>query len=102
MIPDRMESGDQVGLDLFYTSGLTRGLPAMIPVAMLYSTPEDAAAADRLFEEARISISYIEMGEEPDGSTLRRKTTQPCICNGRPRCIRLIPTLNSAGPSLKE
>ena len=30
--------------DLFYTSGYTRGLPAMIPVAMLYGTPEDAAA----------------------------------------------------------
>ena len=35
---------DQVGLDLFYTSGYTRGLPAMIPVAMLYGTPEDSAA----------------------------------------------------------
>ena len=42
--PDRMESGDQPGLDLFFTSGITRGMPAIIPVAMLYSTPEDAAA----------------------------------------------------------
>ena len=36
--PDRMESGDQPGWDLFFTSGITRGLPAIIPVAMLYST----------------------------------------------------------------
>jgi hypothetical protein len=28
------DHGDQVGFDLFYTSGITRGLPAMIPVAM--------------------------------------------------------------------
>jgi hypothetical protein len=34
---------DQVGLDLFYTSGYTRGLPAMIPVSMLCGTPEPIA-----------------------------------------------------------
>ena len=33
--PDRMESGDQPGFDLFFTSGITRGLPAIVPVAML-------------------------------------------------------------------
>src|SRR5271165_1971005 len=31
----------QVGFDLFFTSGVTRGLPAMIPVALLYDTPEN-------------------------------------------------------------
>ena len=44
LAPNRMESGDQPGLDLFYTIGITRGLPAIIPVALLYSTPADAAA----------------------------------------------------------
>src|SRR5215469_14426590 len=48
--PGRMESGDQPGFDLFFTSGITRGLPAIISIAMLYSTPEDAAA----------EITYIE------------------------------------------
>jgi F5/8 type C domain len=67
VIPDRMESGDQVGLDLFYTSGLTRGLPAMIPVSLLYGTPEDAAAQIAYVEKRGYPISYIEMGEEPDG-----------------------------------
>jgi hypothetical protein len=65
--PDRMESGDQVGLDLFYTSGLTRGLPAMIPVSLLYGTPEDAAAQIAYVENRGYPISYVEMGEEPDG-----------------------------------
>jgi hypothetical protein len=67
VIPDRMEAGDQVGLDLFYTSGLTRGLPAMIPVALLYGTPEDAAAQIAYVEKRGYPISYVEMGEEPDG-----------------------------------
>jgi F5/8 type C domain len=65
--PDRMESGDQPGLDLFYTSGITRGLPAVIPIAMLYSTPEDAAAEIAYVEKRHYPIRYIEMGEEPDG-----------------------------------
>jgi len=61
------DKGDQVGFDLFYTSGITRGLPAMIPVAMLYDTPENAAAEIHYIEERGYPISYIEMGEEPDG-----------------------------------
>ena len=67
VIPDRMESGDQVGFDLFFTSGITRGLPAMVPVAMLYSTPEDAAAEIAYLKKRGYPISHIEMGEEPDG-----------------------------------
>jgi hypothetical protein len=63
--------GDQVGLDLFYTSGLTRGLPAMIPVAMLYSTPDDAAAQSAYVEKRQYPISWVEMGEEPDGQFMQ-------------------------------
>ncbi|MFL6352656.1 MAG: hypothetical protein ACJ74Z_12510 [Bryobacteraceae bacterium] len=59
-------SGDQVGFDLFYRSGVTRGSPAMIPVAVLYSTPEDAAAQISYIKTRRYPISYIEMGEEAD------------------------------------
>jgi F5/8 type C domain len=61
------KAGDQVGFDLFYTSGFTRGLPAMIPIAMLYGTPEDSAAEIAYIENRGYSISYVEMGEEPDG-----------------------------------
>jgi len=60
-------AGDQIGFDLFYTSSVTRGLPAMIPVAMLYGTPEDAAAEIAYIEKRGYAISYVEMGEEPDG-----------------------------------
>ena len=58
---------EHVGLDSFYTSGYTRGLPAMIPIAMLYGTPEDAAAEIAYVEKRGYPISYVEMGEEPDG-----------------------------------
>jgi F5/8 type C domain len=65
--PDRMESGDQPGLDLFFTSGITRGMPAIIPVAMLYSTPQDAAAQMSYIKKRGYPVSYVEMGEEADG-----------------------------------
>ena len=67
LAPDRMESGDQPGFDLFFTSGITRGLPAIVPVAMLYSTPEDAAAQMAYIKKRGYPVSYVEMGEEPDG-----------------------------------
>jgi F5/8 type C domain len=55
------------GFDLFFTSGLTNNLPAMIPVTMLYGTPEDAAAQIAYIEKRGYPIGYVEMGEEPDG-----------------------------------
>ncbi len=57
----------QVGFDLFFQSGVTRGLPAMMPIAMLYDTPDDAAAEVRYLENHKYPVSYIEMGEESDG-----------------------------------
>jgi len=55
------------GFDVFFTSGMTNHLPAMIPVTMLYGTPDDAAAQIAYIEKRGYPISYIEMGEEPDG-----------------------------------
>ena len=60
-------SYQHTGFDLFFTSGLTNNLPAMIPVSMLYGTPDDAAAQIAYIERRGYPIRYIEMGEEPDG-----------------------------------
>src|SRR5262249_17923651 len=45
----------------------TRGLPAMVPVAMLYGTPEDSVAQIDYLKKRGYPISWVEMGEEPDG-----------------------------------
>jgi F5/8 type C domain len=55
------------GFDIFFTSGLTNNLPAMIPVTLLYGTPDDSAAQIAYIEKRGYRIGYIEMGEEPDG-----------------------------------
>lgn len=55
------------GFDLFFTSGITNNLPALIPVTMLYGTPDDAAAQVAYLKKRGYPIAGIEMGEEPDG-----------------------------------
>jgi hypothetical protein len=55
------------GFDLFFTSGLTNNLPAMIPATMLYGTPDDAASQIAYIEKRGYRIGYVELGEEPDG-----------------------------------
>jgi hypothetical protein len=97
-IPDRMESGDQVGLDLFYTSGLTRGLPAMIPVSMLYGTPEDAAAQISYLEKRGYPISYIEMGEEPDGQYFAPEDYATLYLQWATALHKVDPNLKLGGP----
>lgn len=66
---DVREGGDyqHTGFDLFFTSGITNQLPAMVPVTMLYGTPEDSAAQIAYLEKRGYRIGHIEMGEEPDG-----------------------------------
>jgi hypothetical protein len=59
--------GQHSGFDIFFTSGLTNNLPAMIPVTLLYGTPDDAAAQIAYIEKRGYPIAWIEMGEEPDG-----------------------------------
>ena len=65
-------SGVQTGFDLFFTSGITNKLPAMIPTSLLYGTPEDSAAEVAYIEKRGYPVSYVEIGEEPDG-----KNTSP-------------------------
>jgi hypothetical protein len=66
---DVRDGGDyqHTGFDLFFSSGLTNNLPAMIPVTMLYGTPDDAAAQIAYIEKRGYPIGSVEMGEEPDG-----------------------------------
>ncbi|MBV8069783.1 MAG: discoidin domain-containing protein, partial [Acidobacteriaceae bacterium] len=66
-VGDVNDRSQHTGFDLFYTSGLTNNLPALIPVSMLYGTPGDAAAQIAYLEKRGYPIRGVEMGEEPDG-----------------------------------
>ncbi len=58
---------EQPGIDRVFASGLTSGLPMLLPVGVLYDTPANGA---RLLDYARrrgYPVHRVEMGEEPDG-----------------------------------
>jgi hypothetical protein len=58
----------QTGFDLFFKSGYTNHLPAMIPIAMYYATPEDSAAELAYIEKRGYAVSYVEMSEDQEGA----------------------------------
>ena len=93
--------GDQVGFDLFYTCGITRGLPAMIPVAMIYSTPEDAAAEIAYLEKRGYPISCVEMGEEPDGQYMLPEDYAALYLEFAAGIHRVDPRLKLGGPAFQ-
>ena len=90
--------GDQTGLDLFFTSGITNNLPAMIPVSMLYGTPEDAAAQMAYLKKRGYPISYVEMGEEPDGQYMLPEDYAALYLQFATAMHRVNPELKLGGP----
>ncbi len=92
------KAGEQVGFDRFFTSGITRGLPAMVPIAMLYSTPEDAAAELGYLESRGYPISHVEMGEEPDGHYTVPEDYAALYLQFAAALHRLDPRLKLGGP----
>lgn len=91
----------QTGFDLFYTSGITHGLPAMIPIAMLYGQPEDAAAQIRYIEARRYPISYVEMGEEADGQYTEPEDYAALYLQFAAALHKVDPSLKLGGPAFQ-
>jgi hypothetical protein len=98
--PENLDTkqGIQVGLDLFYTSGATRNLPAMIPIAMVFNIPEDAAAQISYLKKRNYPISYIEMGEEPDGQFMLPEDYAALYVQFADALHKVDPTLKLGGP----
>jgi F5/8 type C domain len=91
----------QVGFDLFFTSGVTRGLPAMVPVAMLYDTPDNAAAEIAYLKKRNYPISYVEMGEEADGQYMLPEDYAALYLQWATAIHRVDPALKLGGPSFQ-
>ena len=91
-------SRDQSGFDLFFSSGIANKLPAMIPVSMLYGTPEDSAAEIAYIEKRGYPISYVEMGEEPDGQWMLPEDYAALYLQWADALHRVDPKLKLGGP----
>lgn len=91
----------QMGLDLFFTSGVTRGLPAMVPVAVLYDTPENAAGELAYLKKRGYPISYVEIGEEADGQYAMPEDYAALYIQWATALHRVDPSLKLGGPSFQ-
>ena len=90
--------GDQTGLDLFFTSGITNNLPAMVPISLLYGTPDDAAAQMEYLKKRGYPISYVEMGEEPDGQYMLPEDYAELYLQFATAMHKVDPNLKLGGP----
>jgi hypothetical protein len=91
----------QVGFDLFYTSGITHNLPAMIPIALIYSQPEDAVAELKYLEARHYPISYVEMGEESDGQYMSPEDYGALYLQFATALHHFDPSLKLGGPAFQ-
>jgi F5/8 type C domain/Glycosyl hydrolases family 39 len=88
----------QTGFDLFFRSGYTHQLPAMIPIAMIYATPEDSAAELAYVEKRGYPVSYVEMGEEPDGAFMLPEDYAALYVQWAKALHKVDPKLKLGGP----
>jgi len=91
----------QVGFDLFYSSGITHNLPAMIPIALIYGQPEDAVAEIKYIEARHYPISYVEMGEESDGQYMSPEDYGALYLQFAAALHRFDPSLKLGGPAFQ-
>jgi hypothetical protein len=95
---DRNANSVQSGLDIFFKSGYTNRLPAMIPVSMLYGTPEDSAAELAYLRKRGYPVSYVEMGEEPDGQYMVPEDYAALYLQWATALHKVDPALKLGGP----
>ena len=99
--PAGKTEGVQTGLDLFFSSGITRGLPAMVPVAVVYSTPDNAAAEIAYLQKRAYPISYVELGEEPDGQYMAPEHYAALYLQFATAIRKVAPKLILGGPAFQ-
>ena len=95
---DLSKRGDQTGMDLFFTSGITNHLPAMIPVAVLFSTPEDAANQIAYLKKRGYPVGWVEMGEECDGQFILPEDYAALYIQFADAIHKLVPEAKLGGP----
>jgi hypothetical protein len=93
--------GDQIGFDFFFNCGVTRGLPTMIPIAILYNIPEDAANEIAYLYKRHYPISWIEMGEEPDGQRVLPEDYATLYIQFAKAIHKLAPNAPLGGPAFE-
>jgi hypothetical protein len=93
---------EQPGLDFILRSALTNGVPVLVPVGVLYDTPENATAEINYLLRRNYDLEGIELGEEPDGQWASPEDYAALYNGVARRLAPLNPHLKLGGPSLQN
>jgi hypothetical protein len=99
---DINDTVEQPGLDFVLRSALTNGLPVLVPVGVLYDTPENAAAEINYLLRRNYDLEGIELGEEPDGQWASPEDYAALYAGVARRLAALNSRLKLGGPSLQN
>lgn len=99
---DRDDQLEQVGVDRIFASGLGNGLPVMMPLPVLFDTPENAAALLRHLVRRGYPLNRIELGEEPDGQFVDPADYGALYLATLDHLRRIAPKLQYGGPSMQS
>ena len=90
---------EQAGIDLFFQSGLTGKQPAMMPVGLLYDTPDNMKALLQYLITKKYAVEEIEIGEEPDGQLMTPDDFAAMYCQWADVFKQVAPAVHMGGPS---
>ena len=100
-VHDRDPDTEQPGLDTFYGSGLPGAGAPLIPVPLLYDTPENAAAEIAYLKRQGYPVVQVEMGEEPDGQYATPEDYGAIYLQVAAALHRIDPALQLGGPGFQ-
>ena len=99
---DRVKDQEQPGLDIVFQSGITRGIPALVPIPVVYSTPQNAAAELSYLKARGYGVDRVEMGEEPDGQFVTPEDDAALYVQFAVALHGVDPTLQLGGPVFED
>lgn len=97
---DRDDDTEQPSPEQILRSGLASHSPMMVPVGILYDTPENRVAELRYLQNAGIPVTQVELGEEPDGQLISAEDYEALYLEFARRLHAVAPTIILGGPSL--
>jgi hypothetical protein len=93
---------EQPGLDFALSSELINDQPVLVPVGVLYDTPENATAEIRYVRQRGYRVEQIELGEEPDGQWVSPEDFAALYVGVARHLQALSSDLKLGGPSLQS